>query len=126
MREGLMSPTGHVRTFYLKDRFHEGIDEQLRRAGLPTCAEQEMESWVYDVGRDGTPTSKPSRKRGEHANCLMADLYDQVGNFVRGFGRPMEVPDAPPKGTEARLIYDLDREAIEEKRKDRKRRTPWA
>jgi hypothetical protein len=38
----------------------------------------------------------------------------------------MEFPDAPPTGTEARLIYDLDREAIEEKRKDRKRRTPWA
>jgi len=126
MREGLMSATGHVRTHYLRDRFVCGIDESLRRQGLPTCAEQEMESWVYEVGRDGTPTNKPSRRRGEHANALMADMYDQVGNFVRGFGRAMEMPDAPPRGTEGRLFWDLEQDRKAEKRKSKQRRKPWA
>lgn len=125
MREGLGTATGHVRTYYLKNRYPEGIDEGLRRQGLPTTSEDEMESWVYEVGRDGTPTSKPSRKRGEHANLLMAALYDEVGNFVRGFGRKMEAEE-PPRGTEGHLLWELERERAQEKLGNKKRRKPWS
>jgi len=70
MREGLGSATGHVRSYFLKDAFPEGIDEELRRRGLPTCFEAEAESWVYDVDPQGNPTEKPSRKQGSHANAI--------------------------------------------------------
>jgi hypothetical protein len=74
MREGLGSAQGHVRTFLLKDAFPEGVDEELRRTGRPTCFEQEVESWTYALDSNGNPTSKPDPKCDQHAiMCFAAD-----------------------------------------------------
>jgi len=88
MRQGLGSPSGHQRTYLLKDAFPEGLDEELRRQGQPTCYEEEVESWSFLVrqGQD-RPEGIPDDKCADHA--LDAARYDEVLNFARGFGRDL-------------------------------------
>jgi len=123
MREGLKGATGHVRSYYFKDAFPEGIDEELRRTGRPTCFEQEVESWTYAVDANGNPTPKPSNDCDEHA--VDCDRYDQTLNFVRGFGKmPREQPRYAP-GSDDELMAQLEEEAAKERRKTKNRRPPW-
>jgi hypothetical protein len=87
MREGLKNPTsGHVRTYFLRDALCEGRDESLAKAGRPTCTEQEIHSWVYQKNEDGRPNQeKPDDTCDDHG--IDAWRYDEVLNFVHGFGK---------------------------------------
>jgi len=124
MREGLLSATGHTRSFFFKDAFPEGIDEELRRTSRPTCFEQEVESWTYEVDTSGNPTSKPSSKCDQHA--IMAALYDETLSFVRGFGKTPDLAMARARpGTVDSLMEELDRERHLAQRKKDQRRTKW-
>lgn len=125
MREGLMSASGHQRTYLFKDAFPEGIDEELRRVGLPTCYEQEVESWTYEVDAMGNATDKPSRKRGQHANAMYAAMYDETLNFVRGFGKVPENMTRSQPGTMGALVEELERERDDGNRKQGQRRASW-
>ena len=125
VREGLRSATGHVRSYFLRDAFPEGVDEELRRVGRSTCYEQEVESWVYEVDPQGNPTPKPSRKIGSHANAIYCDIYDQVGNFVRGFGRDRSFQEKPAPDTVARILYEEDQERTKQRRMAGKRKAAW-
>jgi len=91
MREGLGSPSGHQRTYLIKDAFPEGKDEELRRQGQPTCYEEEVESWSFLMrqGQD-RPDGIPDDKCADHA--LDAARYDEVLSFARGFGREFSEP----------------------------------
>lgn len=89
MREGLGSADGHQRTYLFRDAFPEGLDEELRRMGRPTCSEEEIESWVYKR-KPGTDKDEgvPDDDCDEHA--LDAWRADEVLNFARGFGSEPE------------------------------------
>lgn len=126
MREGLKSPKGHTRTYFFKDAFPEGIDEGMRRAGRATCAEKEIEFWCYEVDSGGNPTTKPSREFSSHGHAIYAWMYDETLNFVRGFGKPLSVPEERhlPGSDDWLLAQDLkDRDAA--RRSANKRREPW-
>jgi len=125
VREGLRSATGHVRSYFLRDAFPCGVDEQLRRLGRATCYEREVDSWVYDTDANGNPTPKPSRAPGSHANAIFCDIYDQVGNFVRGFGKVTDHQEKPPPETVDRILYEEDQQRKKDQRKLGKRKTPW-
>jgi hypothetical protein len=125
MREGLKSATGHVRSFFLKDAFPEGVDEQLRRLGRATCYEQEVESWVYELDASGNPTSKPSRAPGSHGNAIYAAMYDEQLSFVRGFGRDLVDNVKPPYDSIQRIVWEEDQELKQDLRNSKKRRAPW-
>lgn len=118
MREGLKSPSGHVRSYFLKDAFPHGIDEELRRTGRPTCYEQEVESWVYDIDAGGKPTTKPSDDCDQHA--IMAAMYDETLNFARGFGRGINLQDRPAPDTVAALLAEDEKDRQKAARKRRK------
>lgn len=124
LREGLKGADGHVRMFFLKNAFPEGIDEEMRRTGRPTSFEQEVESWVYEVDPDGRSTSKPSPKCDQHA--IMATMYCHTLNYQRGFGGSHEQFNGRPRPapeTIAAMIEQEERERREESR--RKRRPIW-
>lgn len=118
MREGLKAADGHVRTYLFKDAFPEGIDEELRRTGRPTCYEQEVESWVYAVDPQGNPTPKPDEKCDEHA--LDASRNDETLNFARGFGKGISVADRPAPDSIAALLAEDDKDRRKAERKTRR------
>ncbi len=123
MREGLMSAKGHTRSYFLKDAFPEGVDEELRRVGRSTCFEQEAESWVYEVDALGNATEKPSRKAGVHANAIYASMYDEMLNYSRGFGKDAAFLERPAPDTVDWLLWKDDED--EKKRRRKGRRPPW-
>lgn len=125
MREGLGSASGHVRSFFLKDAFPEGIDEELRRTGRPTTFEQEIESWVYAVDANGNPTSKPDPKCDQHA--VMCAMMDETLNFARGFGRMPSGADTDWRRMDPaeRLMFEMNRETAAKKRQEKARVKPW-
>lgn len=92
MREGLGARSGHQRTFLLKDAFPQGLDEELRRQGRPTCSEEEAESWTF-LRRQGADREEsiPDDKCDEH--CLDAWRMDETLNFARGFGREIKAEE---------------------------------
>ena len=123
MREGLMNAKGHTRSYFLRDAFPEGVDEELRRTGRSTCFEQEVESWVYDLDALGNPTEKPSKKAGSHGNAIYAAMYDEMLNYSRGFGSDARFVERPAPDTVDWLLYK-DKE--DEKRSRRGgRKNPW-
>lgn len=125
MREGLGSAGGHVRSFFLKDAFPEGVDEELRRTGRPCTFEQEVESWVYAVDANGNPTTKPDPKCDQHA--ISAAGYDETLNYARGFGKmPVEANDDWRRMDPAeRLMWEMNRETKAKKRAEKARVRPW-
>lgn len=87
MREGLGKIGGeHQRTYLLRDAFPEGLDDELRKQGRPTCFEEEIESWSF-LRRQGADREDgvPDPKCDDHA--LDAARYDETLNFARGFGK---------------------------------------
>jgi len=111
LREGLRNPKdGHVRTYFLQN-WSQGIDEELRRTGRPATEEQEIESWVYALNADGSPSMKPDGKCDEHA--VACDRYDQTLNFARGFGIPIK-DNAPNEVNDAEW-----RQILRKKREER-------
>jgi hypothetical protein len=107
LREGLKNPKdGHVRTYFVQ-RWSQGIDEELRRTGRPATEEQEIESWVYAINADGSPTMKPNPRCDEHG--ISADRYDQTLNFARGFGRDIPVDDTAKPDDVTRQMFDRKR-----------------
>ena len=123
MREGLRSATGHVRSYFFKDAFPEGVDEELRRTGRATCFEQEVESWVYEVDAQGNPTEKPSRKAGSHGNAVYASMYDEMLSYSRGFGRDLSYDERPAPDTVDFLLWQDKKD--ERKRKGDGRPPRW-
>jgi hypothetical protein len=125
MREGLLNATSHQRTYLLKNAFPEGVDEELRSKGKATCYEQEVESWVYEVDPQGNPTSKPSKDQSGHANAIMAAMYDEVGNFVRGFGGGHHSEIRPHPETVDGMLWEEDKERKRQDRLRGERKKPW-
>lgn len=116
MREGLMSATGHIRTRLFKDAFPEGVDEELRRKGKPTCYEQEIESWVYKMDQNGNPTSRP--EDGDD-HCFVGETrvltpsgekrIDEIkaGDFVETHLGPRRVEWAGETGERETIVREL-------------------
>lgn len=133
MREGLgpligdrgQETRGHVRSYFLKDAFPEGIDMDLKRAGRSTCYEKEIESWVYDTDSSGNPTSKPSAAFSSHGNALYAAMYDETLNFVRGFGKGIAVQEHLVPGSDDWMLQRDLKDMDSDKRNANRRKTPW-
>jgi hypothetical protein len=81
MRWGLRDPKGIVRTFLMRDANRLGHDPELREAGRPCCAEEEITSWVFASRKStGEPLEKPSEDCDDHG---MAAWRYEIGE---GYG----------------------------------------
>jgi PBSX family phage terminase large subunit len=118
MREGLGSADGHQRTFLFRDAFPEGLDEELRRMGRPTCYEEEVESWIYKrkAGED-RDEAVPDDSCDEHA--IDAARCSEVLSFARGFGTEVKEQSNYAPNTWGREFEQMKRERASEKRKGR-------
>ena len=119
MREGLGAASGHQRTYFFRNAFPEGLDEELRRMGRPTCFEEEVESWIYKR-KPGTDKDEgvPDDDCDEHA--IDASRYDEVLSFARGFGA-----DLKPVERFAPETYGREMDAITREKRKRKRGFGW-
>lgn len=120
MREGLGAKDGHQRTYLARDSFPEGLDEELRRGGQPTCYEEEVESWTF-LRRAGADREEsiPDDKCSDHA--LDAARYDETLNFARGMGKDLVERNATGGNTYAAEWERHKRE----KRRESGRRYGW-
>jgi len=114
MREGLCAADGHQRTFLFRDGFPNGLDEELRRTGRPTCYEEEVESWTY-LRRPGSDVDEatPDDRCDEHA--LDASRMDEVLNFARGFGKELGGRELFAPDTYGREWDEIKRKKREER-----------
>lgn len=114
VREGLGVPGGHQRTYFL-DNFPEGLDEELRRTGRPTCFEEEAESWTYlrPKGSD-RESGIPDDKCDEHA--IDAARMDETFNFARGFGKDLAEPQQFAPESYGAEMMDMKKKRAMERR----------
>jgi phage terminase large subunit len=119
MREGLGLADGHQRTYLFRNGFPEGLDEELRRMGRPTCSEEEIESWAYKR-KPGSDRDEgvPDDACDEHA--LDSWRYDEVLNFARGFGQ-----DLRPQERYAPETYGREMDQLKRDNAAKKRRYTW-
>jgi hypothetical protein len=115
MREGLGAADGHQRTYLFRDAFPEGLDEELRRLGRPTCYEEEIESWVYlrKAGSD-KDESIPDEKCDEH--CLDGARMDETFNYARGFGKELAFAEPLSPDTYGSEMFKMKRERADKKK----------
>lgn len=121
MREGLGSADGHQRTHLFRNSFPEGLDEELRRMGRPTCFEEEVESWVYKrkPGED-RDEGVPDDSCDEHA--IDAARYSEVLNFARGFGSELKAAERPAPDS---IMAEMERLKRSKEREKRVKRWKW-
>lgn len=125
MREGLMHPkTRHIRTFFVRDALEGGVDQELSKSGRPTCTEEEIHSWVYVKQEEGKVNREmPDQTCDDHG--LDAWRYDEILNFVHGFGRSMEPKKEWAEGTYGAMYDRMMGKRREEDQKRGVRRKKW-